>query len=80
MLVMNPTTEKTMRVKAIAGFVMHGREPVKEGEEVEVTTHLGLELIHANKAERVVEQKAATPAEPTKEITKDPSDAPRKSK
>lgn len=69
--------ERIIKVKAVAGFVMNGRKPVEEGEELELPRVFAHELMSAGKAVRIPDApKEAPKSEPPK--SESPSDPPRK--
>lgn len=59
--------ERIIKVKATAGFVMNGRKPAEEGEELDLPRVFAHELISAGKAVRV--------PDPPREVPK--SDPPK---
>lgn len=52
-----------MKIKVTRAFYLGGH-PQEVGTELDVDARLAAELVHNNKAQRVVEQPAADPAKP----------------
>lgn len=63
---------KFVTIKALAGFIVQGREPVKEGETLKVSKSFASELISGGKAEIIPD-----PEPPKRDAAADPNFIPQ---